>query len=107
MTDFSQGVAYVDVQFVPMSKAKISLLDWGFLHSDATYDVAHVWKGKFFRLDDHIERLFSSMEKLQMSIPHSRSDLHSIRVDCVRASEKKKGSHFKYKIFKDHIQSIH
>ncbi len=32
MTDFSNGVAYVDEQFVPIAEAKISILDWGFLH---------------------------------------------------------------------------
>jgi len=51
MPDFSHGAAYVDGQLVPIAEAKISLLDWGFLHSDATYDVAHVWKGRFFRLE--------------------------------------------------------
>ena len=87
MSDFSKGTAYVDGQLVPIAEAKISLLDWGFLHSDATYDVAGVLRGKFFRLDDHIERFFSSMEKLQMSIPHSRSDLRDILIDCVRKGE--------------------
>jgi branched-chain amino acid aminotransferase len=86
MTDFSKGAAYVDGKMVPIAEAKISLLDWGFLHSDATYDVAGVLQGKFFRLDDHIERFFASMEKLQMSIPHSRADLRAILIDCVRAS---------------------
>ena len=88
MTDFSQGAAHVDGQLVPIAEAKISLLDWGFLHSDATYDVAGVLRGKFFRLDDHIERFFSSMEKLHMSIPHSRNDLRAILIDCVRASDR-------------------
>ncbi len=78
--------AYVDGKFVPIAEAKISLFDWGFLHSDATYDVAHVWKGQFFRVDDHIERFLSGMDQLRMSIPHSRGDLHAILVDCVRAS---------------------
>ena len=86
MLDFSHGAAYVDGQFVPIREAKISLLDWGFLHSDATYDVAHVWKGKFFRLDDHVERFLSAMGKLCMSISHSRDDLRFILVNCVRAS---------------------
>ncbi len=85
ITTFSHGVAYIDGEIVPISEAKISLLDWGFLHSDATYDVAHVWQGRFFRLDDHLERFFSSMRKLRMSIPHSRNELQSILVDCVRA----------------------
>ena len=86
MADFSKGAAYVDGEMVPIAEAKISMLDWGFLHSDATYDVAGVLQGKFFRLDDHIERFFASMEKLQMSISHNRSDLRAILIDCVRTS---------------------
>ncbi len=60
---FADGSAHVNDQMVPISEAKISLFDWGFLHSDATYDVAHVWQGSFFRLDDHIERFRAGMEK--------------------------------------------
>ncbi|MGD8882690.1 MAG: hypothetical protein PVI82_12415 [Desulfobacterales bacterium] len=90
MTDFSQGAAHVDGQLVPIAQAKISLLDWGFLHSDATCDVAGVLRGKFFGLDDHIERFFASMEKLHMSIPHSRNDLRAILIECVRASDRQR-----------------
>jgi len=86
MRDFSNGAAYVDEQLVPIGEAKISILDWGFLHSDATYDVAHVWKGRFFRLDDHLDRFLSGIDKLHMSIPHSRSDLRAILIGCVKAS---------------------
>ena len=86
MTDVTKGFAYVDAEIVPISEAKISLLDWGFLHSDATYDVVHVWEGKFFRLDDHLERFFSSMEKLRMSIPYTREELKLVLSNCVKAS---------------------
>jgi branched-chain amino acid aminotransferase len=48
MPNFSNGSAFVDEKFVQISEAKISLLDWGFLHSDPTYDVVHVRDGKFF-----------------------------------------------------------
>ena len=83
---YRQGSAYVDGQLVPISEAKISLLDWGFLHSDATYDVAHVWQGSFFRLNDHIHRFFTGMDKLQMSIPYSRNEIRDVLVDCVAAT---------------------
>lgn len=86
MTDFSKGAANVEGAIVPISEAKISILDWGFLHSDATYDVVHVWNGKFFRLDDHLERFFSGMKKLRMSIPYSREAVRSILASCVKAS---------------------
>jgi branched-chain amino acid aminotransferase len=83
---FEKGAAYIDREIVPISEAKISILDWGFLHSDATYDVVHVWKGKFFRLNDHLERFFSGMQKLRMSIPYTREELHLILSNCVKAS---------------------
>lgn len=87
MAKFPQGVAYVDGQVVPIAEAKISLLDWGFLHSDATYDVVHVWQGQFFRLDDHLERFFAGMNRLRLAIPYDCQELTSILMDCVRASE--------------------
>ncbi len=83
---YKQGSAYVDGQIVPISEAKISLLDWGFLHSDATYDVAHVWQGSFFRLNDHIQRFHAGMEKLHMSIPYSQDEIRDILVGCVAAT---------------------
>ena len=55
--DFPPGCVFLDGRFSGMEDAKISVLDWGFLRSDATYDVAHVWKGRFFRLDRHIQRI--------------------------------------------------
>ena len=51
------------------------LLDWRFLHSDATCDGVHVWDGRFFRLDDHIARFQAGMQALHVSIPQ---DCHRI-----------------------------
>src|SRR5690625_5733958 len=65
LAGFPAGVAWIDGAYVSMAEARIPVLDWGFLRSDATYDVVHVWKGKFFRLDAHIERFLSSIDKLR------------------------------------------
>ena len=81
---FPPGCAYVDGQFVPMSEAKISVLDWGLLRSDATYDVVHVWKNRFFRLDAHMDRFLASIDKLRMHLPFSRERLTAILAECVR-----------------------
>ena len=48
---FPKGSAWMNGEFIQLSEAKIPILDWGFLRSDATYDVVHVWKGSFFQLD--------------------------------------------------------
>ena len=83
---FADGIAYVDEQSVPIAEARLPLLDWGFLHSDATYDVAHVWRGRFFRLDDHIERFFASMAALHLQIPHDRTAVAEILLELVARS---------------------
>jgi branched-chain amino acid aminotransferase len=79
-----QGCAYVDGQFVPPEDAKISIFDWGFLHSDATYDVASVWQGKFFRLGDHLDRFFASMDRLRLSPGKTRDEVRAVMHECVR-----------------------
>jgi branched-chain amino acid aminotransferase len=86
MTDFSQGVAFIEGEYVAIADAKIPLLDWGFLHSDATYDVAHVWRGKFFRVDEYLDRFITSMARLHMSIPYDRDQIQAIMFELVRLS---------------------
>ncbi|MCT2531900.1 aminotransferase class IV [SAR92 clade bacterium H231] len=81
-----KGVAFIGGQLVPISEAKIPILDWGFLHSDATYDVAHLWKGKFFRLEDHINRFFAGMKSLHMDIGMTRLQVKQAMIDCVKAT---------------------
>lgn len=83
---YPAGVAFLDGQFVPMAEAKVSVLDYGFLHSDATYDTVHVWEGRFFRLDLHIERFFGGLERLRMAIPFDRDGVRRILHDCVALS---------------------
>lgn len=82
----NKGIAYIEDKYAPINEAKISILDWGFLHSDATYDVVHVWNGKFFRLDDHLDRFYAGMEKLHLTIPHTRDGLTEILSNCVKKS---------------------
>jgi branched-chain amino acid aminotransferase len=83
---FPKGAAWMNGKFIQLSEARIPVLDWGFLRSDATYDVVHVWKGRFFRLDKHIDRFFQSTEKLRMSCTVSRIDLKKILAGCVERS---------------------
>lgn len=84
--NYPPGVAYMDGQYLPIREAKLSVLDYGFLHSDATYDVVHVWKGAFFRLGDHLERFFRGMTELHMSIPYDKAEVADVLHNCVALS---------------------
>ncbi|HEX6709473.1 MAG TPA: aminotransferase class IV [Rubrobacter sp.] len=83
---YADGAAFVEGQFVPVAEARVPILDWGFLRSDATYDVAHVWRGSFFRLNDHLDRFERSMNHLRLSPPYGRDEIRDILVECVRLS---------------------
>ena len=83
---YADGAAFVDGRFVPVAEARVPILDWGFLRSDATYDVAHVWRGSFFRLEDHLDRFERSMAHLRLSPPYGRDEIRDVLVECVRLS---------------------
>ena len=85
-TPYSDGAAFIDGRFVPVGEARVPILDWGFLRSDATYDVAHVWRGSFFRLEDHLSRFERGMERLHMRVPYGRAEIREILTECVRLS---------------------
>ena len=83
---FPLGIAYIDGDYRAMSEAKISVLDWGFLRSDATYDVVHVWQRRFFRLNKHLVRFSNSVARLHMTLPFDRDGLTDVLMECVRRS---------------------
>ncbi|MEJ6785450.1 aminotransferase class IV [Aminobacter sp. Piv2-1] len=82
----ADGIAFVNGTYVPLAEASVPLVDRGFVRSDATYDVVHVWKGSFFRLGDHIERFQASMRGLRLSLPLSAGEIAWILTECVRRS---------------------
>ena len=84
--DYSQGVAFVRGQYVPIAEASIPMTDWGFLRSDATYDVVTVWDGAFFRLDAHLERFARSCRRWRLNPGIDAAQITAILSQCVRLS---------------------
>ncbi|MBK1870445.1 aminotransferase class IV [Aestuariivirga sp. YIM B02566] len=83
---FARGVAYVEGQYVPLHEARIPLLDQGFLHSDLTYDVPAIWDGRFFRLDDHLDRFERSCAKLRLKSPLPRQEMRDRLIEMAAKS---------------------
>jgi branched-chain amino acid aminotransferase len=67
-----------------VGEARLPLQDWGFIRSDVTYDVVAVWHGRFFRLEDHLDRFFRGIDKLRMQCPYDRAEVTEILKRCVR-----------------------
>lgn len=83
---WSDGAAYVNGTYMPVGEAAIPITDWGYRRSDVTYDVVSVWRGAFFRLDDHLHRFRKSMQALRLQPPESNDDIRRIITECVRRS---------------------
>ena len=83
---FAKGIAYVEGKYVPLHEARIPLLDQGFLKSDLTYDVPAVWDGRFFRLDDHLDRFERSCQRLRLRSPLSRQETRERLVEMTAMS---------------------
>jgi branched-chain amino acid aminotransferase len=60
------------------------VLDLGVTRSDCTYDVVHVWRGRFYRLDDHLDRFAASMARLRLDPGCSRAGIEEVLHGCVR-----------------------
>lgn len=82
----ADGVAWVEGQLTPIFEARIPILDEGFLHSDLTYDVLHVWDGRFFRSEDHLDRIDRGIKKLRLNWPVPRNEVKDIMIDMVQRS---------------------
>lgn len=81
---FGLGCASIGGRYVPIDEAAIPILDAGIVRSDLTYDVVSVWEGRFFRLEEHLDRLFRSCERLRLEPPISRDEVRETLIECVR-----------------------
>jgi D-alanine transaminase len=62
-------IVYLNGEFLPLSQAKVSVLDRGFLFGDGVYEVIPVYGGMPFRLAEHLERLEKSLAGIRMANP--------------------------------------
>ncbi len=80
----SAGVGFMDGAFTALSELRLPVTDMGFQLGDMCYDVVHVWKGRFFRLDDHLERWQSSLaERRYDTLGYDREAVADVLHGCV------------------------
>ncbi len=82
----NHGVAYIAGEYVPVNEARIPMMDQGFLKGDLTYDVPAVWDGRYFRLDDHLDRFDASCAKMRYTSRMPRQELRDRLVEMVAMS---------------------
>jgi D-alanine transaminase len=76
---------YLNGQYLPLSEAKISVMDRGFLFGDGVYEVIPAYAGKLFRLGDHLDRLDNSLKSIRLINPHTRDEWRTILMPLLQA----------------------
>jgi D-alanine transaminase len=76
-------MAYVNGAFTPLSEARVSVLDRGFLFADGVYEVAAVLDGRLVDNAAHLDRLERSLRELALTSPVSRSGLVDIQKELI------------------------
>lgn len=78
---------YLNGEYIPKDEAKISVFDHGFLYGDGVFEGIRAYSGKVFKLDEHIERLFSSAKAISLKMPISPFELRVKIVEALRKNE--------------------
>jgi D-alanine transaminase len=76
-------IAYVNGSFVPMSEAKVSILDRGFLFADGIYEVAAVLEGKLIDNASHLARLERSVGEIALALPETPARIQEIQKELI------------------------
>jgi D-alanine transaminase len=69
---------YLNGLFLPISEAKVSVLDRGFIYGDGVYEVVPVYAREPYRLAQHLNRLQRSLDGIRLANPHSDADWEGI-----------------------------
>ena len=70
----NDALVYLNGDLLPISQAKVSVLDRGFIFGDGIYEVVPVYGQCLFRFDEHMARLNRSLGKLRIPNPATRDE---------------------------------
>ncbi len=81
------STVYLDGRFLPMEEAKISALDRGFLFGDGVYEVIPVYGRHPFRLQEHLQRLETSLAEVRIANPNSSAVWQQLLLQLIEMNE--------------------
>jgi D-alanine transaminase len=85
------SIAYVNGSFVPLSEAKVSILDRGFLFADGIYEVSAVLDGKLVDNASHLARLERSVGEIALMLPETIDRIIEIQKELVTRNRLENG----------------
>ena len=80
-------VVYHNGKYVPENEAKISIFDSALMFGDMVFEMTRSFNKKQFKLKEHIDRLFASIEHVQIPINISKEEMENICYTTIEKNE--------------------
>lgn len=77
------SICYLDGTYQPLTEARISPMDRGFLFGDGAYEVIPVYSRRPFRIAEHIARLGRTLDAVRIPNPHTAAEWQAIVSELV------------------------
>ena len=85
MTDTAgQRIAYYNGHFVAERDVRVPFRDRGFKYGDAVFDTTRTFGHRVFKLREHVDRLFRSLQYLRIDSGHSPAQMVTITEEVLR-----------------------
>jgi len=82
----------VNDKIMDRSEAAIDIEDRGYQFGDGVYEVIRVYDGVLFTGDEHLERFYSSAEKIKINVPFQKEELFDLMNQLIQENKVKDGS---------------
>jgi len=82
-------IIYIDGEFVPKEKAKISVFDHGLLYGDGVFEGIRAYNGRVFRLKEHLDRLYDSAKTIDLTVPISKEEFQNVILETIKKNKLK------------------
>lgn len=84
-------IVFLNGEFLPKDKAKISVFDRGFIFGDGIYEVVPVMNGKMVDKIEFWERFERSLKEIALNFPYKDSEFESILNELIAKNALKEG----------------
>lgn len=82
---------YIDGEWYPKEKAKISVYDHGLLYGDGLFEGIRIYAGRIFKLKEHLDRLWNGARAIGLEIPMTREVMAALLEEGVRRENRPEG----------------
>lgn len=77
---------WVNGKLYPKDQASVSVFDHGLLYGDGVFEGIRVYRGKIFKAQQHMDRLYHCAEQLFLEIPVTPAEMIDIQRQCIEAN---------------------